>query len=146
MDPITALSVASSVLQVIGFAGTLISKGREFYQNADGTLAGSKDQAAAATKLSALARSLRQALPSVQPSSSSSEEVAIRSIAEECNATAAEIMNALGSMSVSGKHRAWKSFRQALKSEWSKAGITAMQTKLDSLRDQMVVHLLVILK
>ena len=146
LDPITALSVACSVLQIVDFAGTLISKGKKYYESADGSLVEHKDQAAAAAKLGALAKTLSQTLPSAQSGPKSSEERAVQAIARDCNVTAAEFVKVLNKLSVGSKHRAWASIRQAIKSEWSKDGITTMQAKLASLREQMVIHLLVILR
>ena len=111
LDPVTALSVACSVLQIVHFAGTLISKGKKFYDSADGTLVEDKDQAAAASKLGAIARTISEALPATQVVILSSEEIAIRSIARECNATVAEFVKALDKLRVNSKHRTWASFR-----------------------------------
>lgn len=144
LDPITALSVACSVLQIVDFAGNLISKGKKYYQSADGALVEHRDQTAAADKLGALAKTLSRTLPSIRNQQPSNEELAIRSIAKECEETAIDFTKALRNLSVNSKHRAWASFRQALKSEWSKDGISSMQIKLASLREQMVMHLLVI--
>ena len=43
-------------------------------------------------------------------------------------------------------HRVWKSFRQAFKSVWKKEEIKAMLQRLSLQREQLVIHLVVIMK
>jgi hypothetical protein len=38
MDPLTALGLASNIVQLISFSSDLVAKGREIYQSTDGTL------------------------------------------------------------------------------------------------------------
>jgi len=77
LDPLTALSVSCSVLQIVDFAGGLVSKTKEYYDN--GFLIDHKDYAAAATKLEALTEELEKSTSkkSTQPTS---EEIALRNI------------------------------------------------------------------
>jgi hypothetical protein len=57
-----------------------------------------------------------------------------------------DFTSAIDELRVTGNHRKWKSFRQALKSVWKKEGIEERLVKLDRLRQQVVIHLLVVMK
>jgi len=38
LDPLAALGLASSIVQLISFTSDLVAKGRDIYQSSDGTL------------------------------------------------------------------------------------------------------------
>jgi hypothetical protein len=143
LDPLTALSVSCSVLQIVDFAGGLVSKTKEYYDN--GFLIDHKDYAAAATKLEALTKELEKSISkkSTQPTS---EEIALRNITLECRDVAGDFISVLNDLKVEDKHHAWKSFYQAFKTVWSKDRIDAMLAKLHSLREQMMLPLLLVIR
>jgi hypothetical protein len=147
LDPITALSVASSVVQFVDFSTKLISKGKEYYRSADGVLTDHAEQAAVSSRLSELSRRLLNSIPvSATGKKPSPSEEALWEAALECMKFANEFIGAIDELTVTGNHRKWKSFRQALKSVWKKEGIEERLVKLDRLRQQVVIHLLVVMK
>lgn len=147
LDPFTALSVASSVVQFVDFGTKLISKGKEFYQSADGVLSDHAEQAAISSRLAELSKGLSNWIPiSAAGKKFSPVEEALRETALECMQFADDFTGAIDELRVTGNHRKWKSFRQALKSVWKKEGIEERLVKLDRLRQQVVIHLLVVMK
>jgi len=83
MGAISAIAVASSVLQIVDFTGKLISKGRKIYKSADGALFEHKDQEAAAGRLNVLSEEFSRGLQSKRQKVSESEQ-ALQEVGFEC--------------------------------------------------------------
>lgn len=147
LDPLTALSVASSVIQFVDFGTKLISKGKEIYKSADGVLADHAEQAAISSRLADLTRALSTSIDmSAATRELSPAENALKEVALVCRQVAEDFTLAIDELRVTGKNRKWKSFRQALKSVWMKEGIEERLVELDRLRQLVTVHLLVVVK
>lgn len=147
MDPLTAISVASAVVQFVDFGTKLVSKGKEYYRSAEGVLADHAEQSAVSSKLSELTNRLSKSI-SLHGSGRklSHAEAALLEVTEDCMRTSDDFIIALDGLKVAGPHRKWKSFRQALKSVWKKEGLQATEAKLDRLRQQVIIHLLAVMK
>lgn len=63
MDALTALSVASSVIQFVDFGSKLVSKSKKIYKSADGVLDSTVDTERLASDLTGLLVGLRRKLP-----------------------------------------------------------------------------------
>lgn len=147
LDPFAALSVASAVVQFVDFGTKLISKGKEIYQSADGVLADHAEQAAISSRLAELSTRLSNSLLFFATGKKlSPAEEALQEVTVECMQFADDFTGALNDLRVTGSHRIWKSFRQALKSVWKKKEIEERLVKLDRFRQQIVIHLLVVMK
>ena len=191
-EPVTALTLATSVVQFITFASKLISKGYKFYESADRALLEHREHAAVAANLVDLTHGLDHSLsafatgrldfmawakekangllapkdnPSkemaqqvptlvqltadarkVQKNMASTEEKALHQVVVDCRCSAEEFLEALDKLKVTGGHKGWQSFRQAFKSIWGKDKIEAMSKRLSSRREQLMIHLLVVMK
>jgi len=62
MDPLTALGLASNVIQIVDVSTRIVSKGQSIYKSADGTLAENMDAEAVATDLNLLNTKLQHSL------------------------------------------------------------------------------------
>jgi hypothetical protein len=69
-------------------------------------------------------------------------------ICNECVTVSQELVDKLETLKVPGDHRykKWKSFRQALKSGWSKEKIEGIVKRLYSLRAELNTHVVVSLR
>lgn len=131
LDPVTALGVAGNVVQFVDFGIKLISKGKEIYKSTDGILADHAEQAAISSRLAELSKRLSDSVSaSATRKKLSPAEVALREVTIECKEVADDFSKAINKLKVTGNHRGWKSFRQALKSVWKKEGIEKRLTKL----------------
>jgi hypothetical protein len=149
LDPMTALSVATSVFQFVDFSAKLISKGRELYKSAEGVLSDHAEQAAISSRLADLTRGLSVSIDICAGAATkrlSPAEKALQEVTVECLECAEDFTLAIDGLRVTGNHRKWKSFRQALKSVWKKEGIEVRLVKLDRLQQLIIVHLLVVVK
>jgi hypothetical protein len=147
LDPLTALSVAASVVQFVDFSTKLISKGREIYKSTEGVLSDHAEQAAISSRLADLTRGLSVSINACEATKRlSPAENALQEVTLDCLECAGDFTLAIDELRVTGNHRKWKSFRQALKSVWKKEGIEVRLVKLDRLRQLVIVHLLVVVK
>ena len=161
LDPLSALSVAASVVQFVEFASKIVSKGKQLYDSPDGSLRDNEEAETATKRLQDLADSLKQSIekvpqPKRAPTSSAHktlkdqyrQEMRLRAICEECERMSTELLVRLRQLKVpkGENHRRWRSFRQALKSVWSKKGVDEMAGKLNGLRKELDTQVLVLLR
>jgi hypothetical protein len=163
VPPLDALRIAAAVVQFVDFASRIISKGNEYHKSVDGALVENKELEVVAANIQELSlrlhhslsskakRALRKNLgsssdPKTQNQALSSEEQALQTVVLNCETLAAELLEALARLKISGKASRWKSFRQAFKTIWTKEKIEAMLAKLSQARQELVVNLLVVLR
>ncbi|EXJ58421.1 hypothetical protein A1O7_05846 [Cladophialophora yegresii CBS 114405] len=131
LDPVSALSIAASVVQFIDFGTKLISKSRELARNSTGTLGEHGEMIAASNRLKDLDDGLLKSLSilTAEKKKLTEAETALRAVSQECRDMAAEFSQTLSEYSVEPGQNAWKSFRKVFKAVWDKEGIEAMRQR-----------------
>jgi hypothetical protein len=153
LDPLTALSVASSVIQLVDFSLKIVSKSKDLYKSNNGTL---KENAATETvtiRLKQMTSRLRGQLGRNSNgirngTYDQARQDRLMDICKECSEVSDELIHHLGKLKVPtwSEKSKWKSFRQALKSIWSKPAIDEMAKRLEVLRAELDTHILEILR
>jgi hypothetical protein len=145
-DPLTALSLASNILQLISFASDLISKGHEIYKSVDGKLVEHLELEAVTRSLRDLSRSLIESKlgDSTKKLSHTDEQLLV--LSRHCNVLAGELIDAIQRLKVGEKKTAWNSFRQALRSVWNEEKIERLSDRLENYRRQIDTTLLISLR
>jgi hypothetical protein len=147
MDPLSALSIAGTVVQFIDFGLKVVSKGRSIYRSGDGTLSEYHAIDLLTNDLLTLQARLRCSIPSYTlDRESPSDDTALETLCTASSELAGTLLERLNMAKAQGGCRAWKSFRQALKSVWSKKAIDEMLERLLAIRDQLQFRVLVSLK
>jgi len=148
LDPISALSLAAAVVQFVDFSSKLVSKGYHLYHSVGGALPQNLELEAVASELSQLATRLRYHDRSGDLTKLSKEEKSLDAMSEQCTNIADELLSRLEKLKVEkgAKHRAWKSFRQALKSVWNKDELDELSERLLGYRDQLQFQILLSMK
>ena len=144
MEALAAVSLASSVVQFADFVGKILSKGYQFHKSLDGRIEENVQLQAISEGLGRLSNGLSKSSARISPTSR--EEKALQAAALECCDIAEELKAAVVQLNIFGESTIWKSFRHALKSQWSKDKIEAILKRLQQVRDDLVVHLLVVIK
>lgn len=149
MDGLSALSVAASVTQFIEFGCSLVSKSKEIYRSANGASLQQVEAESAIKRLLELSGRIKassrletQIPPIVW------EDQALQAICDGCILVSNELLQKLEKLKVQDgqKFRRYKSFRQALKSVWSKGAVDDIVIRLDAFRKEMDAHVLVSLR
>jgi len=147
MDPLTALSVASSVIQFVDFGSKLITNVYHIYTSANGVLAENLD-------LEATTYDLSQLMIRLSPSQhekftcNTKEQQDLEDLVLACAALASQLLKALQKLKVDKdtKDRKWMGFRQALRAVWSKKDLDEMAERLAGLKNQLEFHTIVSLR
>lgn len=149
MEPLTALSVASNVVQFVDFATRIVTRTVKVYR---AEAIGEEDEYYRLDKITrdlqkyndALKISLQsQDLPQFTNVSSANKEI-IR-ICGDCESITFKLLADLKELRGS-KVTLWSSFLQALKTIWSDAEVQTLRQTLDSYRQQMSLYLLASLR
>jgi len=148
MESIAALSLASNVIQVVDFSARLVSKGYKVYKSVDGSLAENIDAEIIAKDLNDLNGKLRLSYEKNTEKGVplADDDQALINLCEKCTVLADELLQSLEGVKVFGRHRKWKSARQALKSVINKDDLAQFSRRLDSYRNEMIIHITVSLR
>jgi hypothetical protein len=149
LDPLSALSVAASAVQFIDFARIIVCKSKALYLSTDGLLQEHKQTETVTMRLKELAESFKALQdPPLSNSDAILTDSHLQTICMECGSISTELLQRLHQLKVpdQSKHRKWKSFRQALKSVWSKREIDNMANRLSDLRSELDTEVLNLLR
>lgn len=147
MDPLTALGLASNVIQIVDVSTRIVSKGQSIYKSADGTLAENVDAEAVATDLNLLNTKLQHSLEASKCTELlSHDDKSLMVLCGKCSALSNELLWKLNKLKVTGKHRKWKSARQALKSVAGKDDVQRFANRLAVYREEINFNITVSLR
>lgn len=144
MDPLTALSLASSVVQFVDF-GTKVALGiREIYNSKSGQTARIKETIEAVERM----KSLNDELSPVNMPTTSPAEKTLAQIATKCRETSAELISITEGLVVpeDTRSRLFSSFKIGVKATWKKEKISELVDKMDSLRAEMTLNIVTLVK
>lgn len=144
MDPLSALSVASNVVQLVEFSAKLVSERQKIYKSAEGTVAENEEAETVTQDLNRLSDNLRHSLKNSQTTASLSEDdQSLIDLCEKCQVVAGDLLERLNKVKVSGKHRKWKSAFQALKNVSSSKDLEQLAARLETYRSEITLHTVV---
>jgi len=152
MDPLSALSVAAAVVQLVDYGAGIVSKGTQLYKSVDGALGENIELETASIRLQQLSSGMQGSLSQTRRDNTQGSPAQVdqhlEAMCNECVTVSQELVNKLETLKVPGDHpyKKWKSFRQALKSVWSKEKIEAIAERLCSLRAELNTHVVVSLR
>lgn len=142
MDPVSALGVASGVVQLVEFAQSLLRGTYDIYRSASGSSAANVDLQTITTSLNTLNHDLRLSLGRAASSKElSNSDLELQTLCKDCNATADQLISALEKLKAQKTHNFWNSFGRALLTVWSKKDVEALQKRLDTYRQQITLHI-----
>ena len=145
MDPVSALSVASSVIQFVDSSAKLFSHIYEVYESESGYTA----EHAQLKRDTEILRNLNCLLTrSIDPGNLGRDltplEVEVASLASECDDAAVKLAEKLESVSLDKqKRKAWAAVRSAIKSVWRQKDIDHLRQRLDNCRQLLTTSILV---
>ena len=146
MDPLSALSLASNVVQLVDFGSRLISKSQEVYKSADGTSNVNGNLETITKDLTRICSSLIQPEHYINKEQASVPEIALIPLCRSCKKLGDEFLSVLKTLKVKGRHQKWSTVRQALRTAWKESTILSYEKRLGDFRSQIVAHLISILR
>jgi hypothetical protein len=116
LDPLTSLSLASSIVQFVDFGTRLIAESQQIYYAAGGALKENVELEEIATDLKSLSHNLKSN-PFLDVKLPSNNGIGLQDLASSCMNVADELLSVLQDLKIQGpRHRKWQSICQALKS------------------------------
>ncbi|RYP91376.1 hypothetical protein DL770_002516 [Monosporascus sp. CRB-9-2] len=145
LDPVSSLSVAAAVLQFVDFSRQIVCKSKQLYGSISGTTAENLQSQTVTLRLKGLAEDLKKKAKAL---GAADESRNLQEICDECADVSALLLSKLHSLKLpeDSTHRRWKSFRQALKSVWTKGEVDKMATRLAVLRSELDTEVLICLR
>jgi hypothetical protein len=129
MDPITAVNLVGTIVQLVDFSSKLISKSTELYRSGRGVLTENAHIETATEDLSKLNTRLKQ--------STAAGDADLQVLCQACSDVADQLLAALAKVKVNNKGQKWQSLTKALRSIWSKEEIQQLEQRLASFRNQL---------
>lgn len=147
MDPLSALSIATSVAQFVDFTSKLVTGSYKIYKSASGASPAHSELRILTENLIDLNQRLNKSLTcsSTAGEPRTPHDEGLYNLCNECNGIAADLVAALERLR--RQHRTvWSSFRHALLMIWSEDEVNSLQQRVDSFRQQISMHILVTLR
>jgi len=76
----------------------------------------------------------------------SQDDKKLQILCNSCHGISVQLLEALEKLKVEGGSSKWKSFRQALRTIWTREHIENLEKQLDRFRQQLVISILVSLR
>jgi hypothetical protein len=146
MDPITALSVASAIVQFVDFAAKVVCKGNRIYHSGNGILQEHEDLNIVTSDLLVMKVKLEQLNQEVQLPAKTDADIATQELFPAMMALAEQLLKRLTMARAEGRFRRWKSLRQAVKAMSSKQEVDDMAAKLSMFRQQLSLRIMISLR
>ena len=138
MEAFAAVSLAGNIFQFLNFAGDAISKSRQIHESISGTLKEHDELEVLTTDLKGLSGRL-------QASTGPVDSVLLQ-LSSSCSGVADELLKALESLGLKGKHTRSQSLRKILKALWGKEKLRSLERRLAELRQELTFHVAVELR
>jgi hypothetical protein len=142
MDPLTAFSLAGTIIQFVDYGTKILRGSKGLYDSASGASVVNDEIETRTKDLLDLVIKLRRPLSLESTSADYATYTALRELCNGCRKVADELIARLQRLKVEGQHRAWKSFRQAIKSAWSQKDIDMLCKRLSEFRRSLDTHIL----
>ena len=147
MDPLTAFSLACSVIQVVNYSLNVVVKCREIHK--DGASSENKEVESMAKQLTDLFIELDSANAVVKPGSMQQiyhDDQDIRNLAQQCSETAKELVTQLQKLKIHGQPRKRDVLRKTVKVIWKKSAIEDIERRLEQYRRTLDTRILINLR
>ncbi|KAG9231331.1 hypothetical protein BJ875DRAFT_122956 [Amylocarpus encephaloides] len=142
MEALVVVGLVGNAVQFVDFSSKVVGKARHLNKASNGCLPQNADTEVVARTLYALNSKIKGRIPLP---CEGGEEV-LYEICLACDQVTQELLTALQKLKVKGTNTKWKSLRHALKSVWNKEEIDGMRERLDSLRSQLDLNVLTMLR
>lgn len=144
MDPLSALSLASNIVQLVDVGSRVISAGFELYSPDGISINGELESVM--SDLVKICSALEKPQDRINDLSSSESEIQLIPLSKSCKKLGEELLTVLNSLKVQSPHKKWQSFRQALKAVWKEKEIHNYKERIINLRSEISLRLIGILR
>jgi plasmid maintenance system antidote protein VapI len=145
MDPLTALSLAGTIVQFVQFATQIVQA------TVSGPLPVHEELETRTLALRDFIARLRRPrdpenAPTSLPSPVEAFDKTLQDLCDGCAVVADELLTRLNRLKVEGKHNMWKNLQNAIKSAWSQNELESLGRRLSEFQTALDTHVLAKLK
>jgi len=144
MDPLTALSVAGTIVQFVDYGTRLLSNAQELYKSSVGTLDANNELELVTTDLQALIAKLRSSVPRNDEADEGQDgPSSFEKLCDDAARVADELLGRLGKLkNRKESHKVWHSLQKAVECAWSKREINELKARLAGFREALETSVL----
>ena len=150
LDPLSALSLASAIVQFLDFGVKLVAETSQIYRSTTGTLNENAELEDATEKIDRLNSKILEQNDVGAAEAVSEDESILHELARKSKVIANELLTLLQDLKVksAGKSRKWESFRKAVaaQSPGNKGKLQVLEKKLRELQDDISHHLVYLMR
>lgn len=139
LDPLTALGVASSIIQLVDFGRKLVSQTQETYHTANGATIENVTVGEIAKDINFLNRNLKEKTVSLE--ALGADDVALTDLATSSQKVAEDLLRILATLEVPKDATPWKRIHKAFKSTQKAREIREIESRLNKIQRQIDSHL-----
>jgi len=144
LDPLTALSLAGTIVQFVDFGSKIISKSRDLARSSTGTSEEASNHEIIINDLLKLSRSLREQLQTANSSGSADDDnQTLQAVCTGCIQLSERLLARLNSVKIQANAGKRKIFRLAVRAVWSQKEIHKLHLELGDFRNQIELHVLI---
>ncbi|CAI9632192.1 unnamed protein product [Alternaria burnsii] len=144
LDPLIALGAVANVTQFVELAIKIFARSHAIYNSANGSLDEYDDLGKVSEDISVLSTKLQESLTTTAAISSlTTDEQALCDLCKGCIDVSQELAKALEKLTGPGKPGRFRSFRQALKSVWSKDDIDNLERRVRMYKEELNIRIIV---
>lgn len=144
MDPLTALSLAGTIVQLVDFGTKIVRGTYNVYRSTTAALPVNEELEIITRDLAVLATKLRRPLQAEDISAGllhNTQQVALQSLCDQCVRVADKLLARLEGLKVKGKKQAWRSFQHAIKAAWAQKEVDELTATLSKYRASIHTYL-----
>jgi hypothetical protein len=147
-ETLAAIGLAGNIVQFVDFGIKVVSKGAHLYQSAEGALKENVELEHIVSDVKMLSQSLTSGAYSIALNRATSEdEKSLRNLADSCTQLTDELLAILKGIQMDGrKNRKLESIKKSLRSVWEKQRIRDLEDRLSRIKQQVCLHLIVLLR
>lgn len=144
LDPLTAVSLAATVVQLVDFTAEVVSKTVELRNSAYGSSNEVYSAEAVTRNLVRFSEKLKDGLRNAGARGPLLEDdQALEDLCNACIGVSGEMLHRLEGLKVQQGDGKWKTMIQAIKTVWSQRELEDLSTQLERFRSQLQLHVFV---
>lgn len=137
MDPFSALSIATSVLQFLDFTAKLLSSSSEIFKSVQGASSGTLTLESSCSVM----QTLSERLSSSTETQEGEFAVKMKKLADDCKVDCDALLAMLHKLKVGcNKNRRWESLKVALKTVWGAREMRELEGRIDKARRLVAIY------
>lgn len=141
LDPLTAVSLAGTIVQFVDFSGKIISKVKELKSSAGGSSHDQFNYEIIAKDLLALSQRLKDGTRSTGAGQLSADDQALEDVCDGCISLSNSMLGRLKSLKINHGDENFKVVQQALRAAWTEKEIEGMSAQLAEFRSQLQLRI-----